>query len=201
VAPESVKGSLLLGAVVTVRRLRDRGQVPAEVLEARLSKPALGLVDRKIEIAQWYPVDAFCELLDLDWEITGRREPAYLEKQGAVSADRLFDSKRYQQLEYAERKGKVESREGLIRQSRLITTITGTFYNFLEFDVALDACTLCIVYGNASAFGTPLEHTTVGFLNQINVRQGSRRRWNVERTRPDEVRFRMPLPKRLGGEA
>jgi hypothetical protein len=199
--PESVKGSLLVGAVVAVRRLRNQGRIPAESLEARLSREALELVDRKIEIARWYPVRAFCELLDLDWEIAGRRAPAYLEQQGAASADRLFDSKRYQQLEYAERSGKVESPERLLRQTRLITTITASFYDFLEFQAALEAGHLCIVYGNAQAFETPLVHTTVGFMNQINVRQGSQRRWAAERTRPDEVRFRMPLPKRMAGEA
>lgn len=194
---ESVKGSLVMGAVVAARRLRDRGTISPEALEARLSKGALELVDQKIEIARWYPIADFCELIDLNWEIDGKRDPGYLERQGAASADRLFDSGRYQQLEFAERSGKVETREKLIRQSKLITTITGTFYNFLSVDVVLEPSQLTIVYGNAVAFRDPLLHTTVGFMNQINVRQGSRRRWTGERTRPDEVRFSLPLPERL----
>jgi hypothetical protein len=200
-AGESVKGTLLLGVVVGVRRLRDRGVISADVLEARVSKEAVNLVDQKIEIARWYPMHAFCELIDLDWVISGRGEPSYLEEQGARSADKLFDSRRYQQLEFAERAGKVDSRERLIRQARLITTITGSFYNFLKVDVALADKSLDIVYANALSFAKPLEHTTVGFMNQINVRQGSKRRWTAQRVRPDEVRFRMSLPERLAGQA
>jgi hypothetical protein len=197
VKQESVKGSLVVGAVVAARRLRDRGRITPEVLEARLSRGALELVDEKINISAWYPVAAFCELIELSWETEGGRDPAFLEHQGAVSADRLFESGRYQQLDFAERARKVDSREQLIRQARLITTITGTFYDFLEVGVSLSDDGLSIVYDNASAFRDSLVHTTVGFKNQINVRQGSKRRWTGERIRSDAVRFDLPLPARL----
>ncbi len=193
----SVKGSLMIAAVVAARRLRDRGAVSPEAIAARVSGEAAELLDQKIEIARWYPVHAFCELVDLDWDVSGARDPAYLEQQGALSAGRMFESRRYQQLDYAERAGKVESRDRLIRQARLISTITGTFYDFLDVRVALSEGGLGIVYGNATAFEEPLEHTTVGFMNQINERQGSKRRWSATRVQPDEVRFRMPLPERL----
>jgi len=193
----SVKGSLMVGAVVTVRRLRDRGTVSAEALAARLSKEATLLLDQKIEIARWYPISAFCELIDVDWEITGQRAPAYLERQGATTADRLFDAKIYQQLEFAERSGKVDTRERLVRQSKLITTITGTLYDFLTFGVRLGSDELEVVYGNASPFGETLIHTTVGFMNQINQRQGSSRRWRGRREGADQVVFTMDLPERF----
>lgn len=194
---ESVKGSLVVGAVVAARRLRQAGRISPEAMQARLGAEALELLESKIEVASWYPVAAFCELIELAWEIAGGRDPSYLERQGAESADRLFDSGRYQQLEYAERSRKADSRDQLIRSARLITTITGAFYDFLDVKVALEQDRLSLVYGNARAFGDPLIHTTVGFKNQINVRQGSRKRWTGERTRPDEVRFHMPLPRRL----
>jgi hypothetical protein len=197
---EQVKGALVFGAVVAARRLRDGGRLSHEVLEARLSKAALELIDAKVEVARWYPVQPFCELIELGWDVVGKRDPRYLEKAGAISADQLFDSNRYQQLEFAQRAVKVQTRKQLIRQARLITTITGTFYDFLDVRVALDADELTIVYGNAVSFGEPLVHTTVGFKNQINIRQGSKMRWTGRRTRPDEVRFTMPLPKRLADD-
>jgi hypothetical protein len=193
----SVKGSLMVGAVVTVRRLRDKGLASAETLAARLPKEALELLDQKIEIARWYPVSAFCALIDLDWEIAGHRAPAYLERQGAITADRLFDAKIYQQLEFAERSAKVDTREGLVRGAKLITTITGTFYDFLTFGVRVGDDQLEVVYGNATAFGDPLIHTTVGFMDQINQRQGSKRRWSGRRDGADRVVFTMELPERL----
>jgi hypothetical protein len=195
--PPSVKGSLVVGAVVTVRRMRDGGSVSAETLAARLSKEALELLDQKIEIARWYPVSAFCELIEVAWEIAGNRSPEYLERQGAVTADRLFDAKIYQQLEFAERSAKVDSREELVRGAKLITTITGTFYDFLTFGVRVGNDELEVVYGNASAFADVLIHTTVGFMNQINQRQGSKRPWRGRRVEADQVVFTMDLPKRL----
>jgi hypothetical protein len=194
----NVKGALVIGAVVAARRLRESGRLSPEVLEARLSKAALELIDTKIEVARWYPVESFCELIDLGWEVIGKRDPAYLEKAGAVSADQLFDSNRYQQLDFAQRAAKVQTRKQLIRQARLITTITGTFYDFLAVRVALDTDALNIIYGNAAEFADALIHTTIGFKNQINVRQGSKMRWSGRRTMPDEICFRMPIPKRLG---
>lgn len=194
---ESIKGSLMLGAVVSVKRLRARGRVTPEALEARLSAEALALVDQKIDISRWYPIQPFCDLIDLDWEISGAREPAYLENQGAAAADRLFDSGIYQQLDFAQRSGKVESREKLVRQSRLITTITGTLYDFLTFEVNLAPESLEIVFGNAERFSDSLIHTTVGFMNRINERQGSKRRWRGWRESADRARFSMSLPTRL----
>jgi hypothetical protein len=131
------KGSLLLGAVVTVRRLRDRGQVSATALAARLSGPALDLLDAKVDIGRWYPVGLLCELLEVDWDVGGRRDPDYLRTEGERAADRLFDSKLYQQLRYAEEAAPGETGDALLRQAKLITSITGALYNFLGFEVRL----------------------------------------------------------------
>jgi len=197
---ESVKGTLVLGAAVKVRRLRDGGNVGPGVLEARLSKRALELLDEKIESARWYPIGAFCELLDFDWEHCGHREPGYMENQGARSAEKMFATGRYQQLDFADRSRKVESRDSLRRQSRLITSITASLYNFLEYEVKLSPRSLDIIYANARSFGDALMHTTVGFMNHINARQGSKRRWRAERVDADHVRYEMLLPERLSEE-
>jgi hypothetical protein len=94
----SVKGSLMLGAVVSVRRHRKQGRISAEQLTARLSGPALELIDQKIDIGRWYPVKHFTELLELDWEVGASRDPGYMRSQGEQAANRLFDSGIYQQL-------------------------------------------------------------------------------------------------------
>lgn len=194
-----VKGSLVLGAVVVARRHRKQGRIAAEQLEARLSAEALALLDEKIAVGSWYPAAAFCELLDLDWEIGGSRRPDYMRRQGAASADRLFDSGIYQQLQYAERAGRAPTRDALLHQSKLITTVTATLYDFIESEVRLDAQAgfLEIDYHNAAAFSEALRFTTEGFMNRINERQGSARRWTSERQGTDRIVFRLPLPKRF----
>ena len=196
----SVKGNLLVGAVVAVRRLRDQGRVSAEQLAARLSGAALELIDQKIDFAGWYPVAAFCELLDVDWEVAGNRDPEFMRQGGAHTADRLLDRDIYQQLDYAQRAERAHSRDALVRQARLITTITGTLYNFLEVEVRVDPerpDQLEIHYRNAAEYSEALRYTTEGFMDRINRLHGSSRSWTSERPRPDLVIFRLALPTRL----
>ena len=199
----SVKGSLVLGAVVSVRRHRVQGRISADQLSARLGGAALELVDQKIDIGRWYPVKVFTDLLDVDWDVGARRDPAYMRSQGEQAADRLFSSGIYQQLNYAERADRVGSAEELKRQSKLITTITGSLYNFLRFEVRLAkerGGALEIVFSNAALFSEALRHSTEGFMNQINQRQGSTHRWSSRREKADVVVFTLPLPRRLLAE-
>jgi hypothetical protein len=195
------KGSIVLGAVASLRRLRSSGRVTVDQLEARLSAAALELLGQKIDIGRWYPMSAFAELIEFEWEMIAGRDPDYAREGGAKSARRLFESGRYQQLDFAQRTGRAESREKLVRQAKLITTITSTLYDFLAVTVGIDParpCDLEIVYANAAEFTEPLRYTTEGFMNAINEAQGSSRRWTSERAAPDRVVFRLPIPARLG---
>jgi hypothetical protein len=199
----SVKGSLVLGAVVTVRRHREQGRISADQLSARLSGPSLELIDQKIDFGRWYPMKSFTELLDLDWEVGSSRNPDYMRTQGEQAADRLFNSKIYQQLSFAERSERVATADELKRRSKLITTINGTLYNFLRFEVRIGAArgdALEILYSNAAAFSEALRYSTEGFLNRVNKRQGSNHRWLSQRTTHDTILFTLPLPSRLVSE-
>jgi hypothetical protein len=121
-----------------------------------------------------------------------------MRRQGEQAADRLFSSGIYQQLNYAERADRVVSARELKSQSKLITTITGTLYNFLRFEVRLAegrSEALEIVFSNAALFSEALRHSTEGFMNQINQRQGFSRR-----DQPDVIVFTLPLPSRLLAE-
>ena len=53
---------------------RDQGRIPESKL-ARLSTEARRLIDERINLAQWYPMKPFVELLDLDWKVSGNRAP------------------------------------------------------------------------------------------------------------------------------
>jgi hypothetical protein len=194
------KGSIVLGAVASLRRLRRSGRIHEDQLGARLSCAALGLLDQKIEIGRWYPMTAFAELVDLEWELVGARDPDYMRRSGATSAERLHQSGRYQQLEFAQRSGKAETREALIRRTKLITTITATFYNYLEVSVGIDAARpgeLQITYANAREFTEALRYSSEGFMNGINAMQGSSRPWTSDRVAPDRVVFRLSFPTHL----
>lgn len=192
----SVRGSLFVTGVVAVRRHRDSGRVSEDELAARLGPVALEVLDQKIEFSRWYPIDAFCEMVDVDWDIA-HRDPAYMRGMGEAAARRFLEGSIYQQLDYAKRGGRVETRRSLARRAKLISTVTNSLYNFIEVDVRVASDVLEIVYGNAALFCEALRYTTQGFMDEINRWQGSSRRWTSERVAPDRVSFRMPLPPRL----
>ena len=199
-AEPSVKGSLMLGAVVAMRRHLKQGRISAPQLTVRLGPAALSLLEQKIDLGRWYPVKVFCEILELDWEVGGHRDPDYMRTAGARAADHLFDTGIYQQLQYAERAHRVRSREQMLLQAKLISTITGSLYNFLQFEVRIspdDPDLLEILYGNAALFSEGLRLSTEGFMSQINKRQGSTRVWTSARLRADLLVFRLSLPERL----
>jgi hypothetical protein len=195
----SVKGSLFITGVVPVRRYRDSGRLSHDQIAARLGPVALEMLDQKIDISCWYPIDAFCEMLDMDWEVASGRNPAYMWHMGQDHAKRFFERGIYQQLDYAKRAQRPESQRALVRQSRLIVTVTNSLYNFLEIDVHVDGDALEIVYGNAALFSEALRYTTEGFMTEVNRWQGSPRTWTSERGAPDRVSFRLELPERLQG--
>jgi len=196
----SVKGTIVLGVVASLRKLRKSGQLAREQLSARLSAPALELLEQKIEPPRWYPMPVFRELVEFEWDVVAKRDPAYARKSGELSAERQFESGRYQQMDFAKRAKKAETSSALLLQARLITTVTSAFYNFLQTSVGIDPARpdrLEIVYANSADFPEPLRYATEGFMNQINQRQGSARRWQSERTTPDRILFWMELPARL----
>lgn len=194
----SVKGSVVVGSVSSLRSLRRAGRVSSEALAARLSKAALGLLAEKIELGRWYPMAAFGELVDFEWELTGH-DPEYAREAGARSADRMFEAGLYQQLDYAGRVPRAKSRDELVRQSRLIATVTGALYSFLTTSVRIaeSGDRLEIEYANAAAFRELLRFSTEGYMNRVNERQGSSRRWTSARIRPDVIVYAMALPNRL----
>jgi hypothetical protein len=196
----SVKGSVVEATVVALKGLRERGKVSAEQLAARVSKAALQLADSKIEAGLWYPIRPYNELVDFLWDLDGRSEEKMREA-GARSADVMYGRGTYQQFEYADRVKRAPSIEDLLRQTKLISSVVPALYNFvkLEVRVSADRQNVEIVYSHAALFSDALRISTEGFMTRVNERQGSSRAWTSERTRPDEIVFRMRVPERLAG--
>jgi len=190
----SVRGSLFVSGVVAIRRHRESGVVSQEQLAARLGRVALELLDEKIDVGRWYPIAPFCEMIDMDWDLVGGREPDYMREMGRKTASRFFETGIYQQLDYARRSPRSASRDALLRRAKLVMTVADALYSFIETAVEVERERLTIVYGNAEPFSEALRHTTEGFMNEVNRRQGASRSWTSERVTPDRVCFRLELP-------
>lgn len=193
-----VKGSVAAATVRGIQKLRETGRASAEQLAARVSKAALELAETKIEPARWYPVQPYTELVDFLWDLEGRR-PEAMRKAGARSAEAMAERGSYQQLDYADRATRAPTRDDLLRQTKLISSMVPALYNFLKIQARLsaDGQFVEIVYGNAALFSEALRISTEGFMTRVNERQGSQRAWTSERTSADEIVFRMRVPERL----
>ncbi len=195
-----VKGSMLLGTVVSVRRLRDSGDLPIGIFEKALSEDTLALFDERIIITSWYPMWQFNELQVLSWEHISNRDPDKVREAGALSFKSMAKTGRYQQFEYAERAEKANSKADVLRDTRLITSIMSGYYNFLEVESRLDPETsdLQIIYENAGLYIEPLRLSTEGFMTAVSRVRNGTTDWTSKRTAPDRIVFTLPnanLPK------
>lgn len=195
----SIRGSLFVTGVVAIRRHRESGVVAPEQVAARLGPVALELLDQKIDVGRWYPIAPFCEMIDMDWDVAGGREPDYMRVMGRNTASRFFETGIYQQLDYARRSQRSSSRSVLLRRAKLVMTVAEALYSFIETEVQVERERLTIVYGNARPFSEALRYTTEGFMNEVNCRQGASRTWTSERVAPDRVCFHLELPGWLAG--
>jgi len=190
----SVKGSMLLGSVVVVRRARDAGRIPEPRL-AKLGERTREVLDEQIQLSHWYPMEIFAELLDLDWEVSGGRDPDYMRESGKRNAVAMQRASRYQQLDYLERAERPKNAAEVVSQVRLTSSITQSYFNFMQVEVGFDPDrpnVLQITYSDTHAFPEALRYSTEGFMTQLNQVRGSSRTWTSER-RGDRIVFSLEL--------
>jgi hypothetical protein len=107
-----VKGSAIESVVADVRRLVEQGQISRDVLDARLKAEDLELLDQKIVPALWYGLGSYGRLMELLFEVEGRRSHDYLVERGRRAADRIRATGLYAQLKgdwsnWGERVGRI----------------------------------------------------------------------------------------------
>jgi len=133
-AAPSIKGVLLTKLVDDVQALLERSEADREWLEARLSAGSLRLLDGKVEISRWYPIEQYTELTELIWAEEGGNRIGYLHSRGKTAMKRLMEAGLYQQIEYLSRPDEglraLPSRNEVLRSCRLVGSITGALFNF-----------------------------------------------------------------------
>jgi hypothetical protein len=182
----SVKGSLFFIAQADLLGLIEKGEISREELEVRLNPEQLELVDAKVQVALWYPVDAFNAFIRITAEIGGRASPEALEATGRVSAEQLAKSGLYPQLT----EGAGGSAKGA---GRRLVTLGSAFYNFMRWEYiegeALGHFTVDVT--EAADWSEELRHITAGFIEAATAGAMNRSvRVTSERPTPDHVIFR-----------
>lgn len=93
-----VKGSAIESVVADVNRLVEQGRLSPEALEVRLPAADLQLLETKIVAALWYPYGSYGRLMELLFEIEGRRSTEYLVERGRRAGERVRATGLYTQL-------------------------------------------------------------------------------------------------------
>lgn len=93
-----VKGTAIESVVADVNRLLEEGRLSRDVVEARLPASDLQLLETKIVPALWYPYGSYGRLMELLFEVEGRRSTEYLVERGRRAADRVRATGLYAQL-------------------------------------------------------------------------------------------------------
>lgn len=181
----SVKGSLFFIAQADLLGLIEKGKISREELEVRLTPEQLELVDAKVQVALWYPVDAFNAYLRITSEIGDRASPEALAATGRHSAEQLAESGLYLQLtEGAGGRGKGAGRR--------LVTLASAFYNFMhwEYIEGEDPSHFTIDVTGAADWCEELRHISEGFIEVASTRgTGWPVRVTSERPTPDHVIF------------
>jgi len=133
-AEPAIKGAAIAKLIEDVQEYLARNEADRERLEAGLSRKTLSVLESKVEIGNWYPVDLYDELTELIWQAEGGRRPDYLRQRGENMMKRLMEAGMYQQLDFVKRvEGDMPdrlTREGILRYCRLIGSVTGAIRNF-----------------------------------------------------------------------
>lgn len=93
-----VKGTAIESVIADVNRLLEEGRLSRDALDARLPAADLQLLETKISPALWYPFASYGRLMELLFEVEGRRSTEYLIERGRRAADRVRATGIYAQL-------------------------------------------------------------------------------------------------------
>ena len=139
-------------------------------------------------------------MLELLKDVEGDGSDDYLRRRGAQSAERLLDAGLYQQLEYLNRTQLANTADSLDRflafgrDLRLLTTLSGSIYNFTRWESQIDpeiGNRYKIQVSDAKAFPDLMGCAAEGFINRMAKQHGQADLWRWQRAAPDLIVFRM----------
>ena len=199
-AVPSVKGSLIAASVEDLNKLVKAGTLSEAELERRLEPGDLEVLSRGVSMMGWYDIRIHARMLELLKDVEGDGSDDYLRRRGAQSAERLLDAGLYQQLEYLNRTQLANTADSLDRflafgrDLRLLTTLSGSIYNFTRWESQIDPeipNRYKIRVSDSKAFPDMMGCAAEGFINRMAKQHGQADLWRWQRAAPDLIVFCM----------
>lgn len=182
---KSVKGALLADVVQELRERVEQGKLGREALEARLEAQDLAILDGKLLLGAWYPVDAMGRIFDVLWAETAPRQPEGPRERGRSTARQLAESGIYRQVEVS------RSRQGK-EFGRILTSLAGTMFNFMrwEYESQDGGRTSRVIVSEAADWPEVMRFACEGFIETlVSASGGHPVRVTSQRPTPDRVVF------------
>ncbi|MCG8592448.1 MAG: hypothetical protein MJE66_24415 [Proteobacteria bacterium] len=201
-----VKGTLLQALVESVQACLDNGKISSEELEVQVSAEALGLLEEKLQIIQWYPLEPYRELLDALWNLDGERRRSYMLRFGGDAAARLLEADTYRSFVDSAHGGGDRSLASLLKRTRVTVRLTDMLYDFVHVSVEHDEQRdrLQLLYESTEPFSEAMALATEGFLNQFtrssvgSSLEGRMLEWQMERPSRHQLVYSLQLEPLLG---
>jgi hypothetical protein len=196
----SVKGSLIAASVEDIRKLVQAGVLSNQELERRLEPGDLEVLSQGVQMGGWYDIRIHARMLELLKDVEGDGSNEYLRRRGEQSAERLLNAGLYQQLEYLNRTQMAHNADpqarflAFGRDLRLLTTLSGSIYNFTRWESQIDPeirNRYLIEVSDSSAFPDMMGCAAEGFINRMAKQHGEPDLWRWQRATPDLMIFRM----------
>jgi hypothetical protein len=184
-----VKGTAIESVVADVNRLVEEGRISRDALEARLPAADLQLLETKIVPALWYPYASYGRLMELLFEVEGRRRTEYLVERGRRAADRVRATGLYAQLKgnwsnWGDRVGTILATLGpaMYKDTAWRIQIEGVAEGAVRFQLEVDC---------PAEFPDVCRLPTQGFIEYIARMYGTNQTTRVtsERVSPERMLF------------
>jgi hypothetical protein len=193
-AEECIKGAVLVAVTDDLCRLVEAGRVSRDALEARLEARDIELLDSKVQLALWYPIDSYDRLLQALVDVDGGSDPVeFLRNRGRKAAARLAAAGVYVQL-----RGDGKPYTLDLAQVKRTLSLWSALVNFSQFCCELESDAprvLRIDVTEARKFSALLRHANTGFLEAVFSGLAQRSvSVAIEDERPERFSYRVRVP-------
>jgi hypothetical protein len=193
-----VKGTTLALLIEEAQRSLSSGKLRSSHLQT-LPSALRELVDGRVLSTKWYPVEYYSELAELLCGTSELEREAYLRALGGKDFARLRRTMVYRQVGYATQLEPNRDLQTKLHDSRLITSLMTSVFNFSRWAPAPDPKSpkhIVIQVTDAKHVPEAFRILTEGFQTAMNrTITPTARAVRSERPRPDLILFRSNGPK------